>query len=34
MRLAKTLSKLVPDNLLAKISYNNQKRKWLKWLVK
>jgi short-subunit dehydrogenase len=27
MRLAKTLSKLVPDNLLAKISYNNQKRK-------
>ena len=27
MRSAKTLSKLVPDNLLAKISYNNQKRK-------
>lgn len=27
MKLAKTFSKLVPDNLLAKISYNNQKRK-------
>nr|MBP3258426.1 SDR family oxidoreductase [Bacilli bacterium] len=27
MKLAKTFSKLVPDSLLAKISYNSQKRK-------
>lgn len=27
MKMAKTFSKLLPDSLLAKISYNNQKRK-------